>query len=468
MKSETITYNRLKKLKTKKDKKVVALMISIIVLIIVCLTIYATTDVFKTPKMLFYKYLIQGNLSQVTDQSYDEFVEQLYAHDTYDVSGTIKHHIEDPSIEDKSIIDLADGIVTNYEIRVDEHDRYVNLRSTYKDKEIINFELVDNDSKIGIKEKDFNTNYVMMDLSKLDETLEKLGINATDINDINKVHPCEIFDISKDVRKDIASKYIKHINTIIPRNDYTKKKNVEIEIQNKTYKCNVYTLKITGEELRTLYLRILEELKQDDLTLDLIVEKYNLLDTYKKDITKEEIRAVLDDLINKTEARGPDFGELEINIYENNSKTLRTEIKKDKINNTDTICIDVLKDKTNATVLVNINKDNKESEILIAREKLDEDEEKYKIIFTKENTKFILDMINETHKGVEVNIPHFNENNSINISEAPEDKIDRAIQLIEEMYNHTVDRFSVVGFPKEALQEFVRERVSKIEIGNEN
>lgn len=468
MRSENITYRRLKKIKGQKDKKVVALMISVIVLIIVCLIIYVTTDVFKTPKMLFYKYLIQGNLSQVTEQSYDEFVEQLYEHDTYDITGTIKHHIEDPTIENTSVIDLADGIVTNYEIKIDEHDRYINLRSAYKGHNLINFELVDNDSKVGIKEKDFDNKYVMMDLSKLHETLEKLEIDATDINDISKFHRCEFFDISKEVRKNIASKYIKHVNELIPRRDYTKQKNVEIDIQDTTYKCNVYSLKVPGEELRTLYLRILKELKQDDVTLDLIIEKYNMADAYKKDITKEELIVELDRIINEVESRGPDLGELEINVYENNSRTLRTEIKKDKINNVDSICIDVLKDKNNATVLVKIIKDNEKSEILIAREKIDENVNEYKIIFTKGTTKFMLDMINEKHKGVEVHIPHFSEENSINISVAPKEKMDKAIKLIEEMYNHTIEKFSLVGFPKDALGEFILKRFTKIDSINYN
>lgn len=468
MRSEDITYKRLKKIKGQRDKKLVALMISIIVLIIVCLIVYATTDVFKTPKMLFYKYLIEGNLSQVTEQTYDEFVEQLYEHDTYDITGTIKHHLEDPTIENDSIIDLADGIVTNYEIKVDEHNRYINLKSAYKGHNLINFEVVDNDSKIGIKEKDFDNNYVMMDLSRLHETLEKLEIDATDINDVSKFHRCEFFDISKEARKNIASKYIKHINELIPRKDYTKQKNVEIDIQNKTYKCNVYTLKITGEELRTLYLRMLKELKEDDLTLDLIIEKYNMADAYKKDITKEKLIEGLDKIINEVESRGPDLGDLEINVYENNSKTLRTEIKKDKITNVDSICIDVLKDKNNATVLVNINKDNEESEILIAREKIDENVNEYKVIYIKGTTKFILEMMNETHKGVEVHIPHFNEENAINISEAPKEKMDKAIKLIEAMYNHTMEKFSLIGFPKEVLGEFILKRFTKIDAINYN
>lgn len=453
--NENITYKKIKRLKSKKSKQVIALRISIVVLLLLLGVIYFTTDLFKSPKTLFYKYLIVSNLNQISTQSYDDFVEELYEHDTYDITAYIQHSIKDTTIEDTSTIDLANGITTNLEIKVDEHDTYLHLKAAYENEELFNFEAIDNDSMVGAKGKNLQDKYMVVDLGKLSETLEKLGLDSTGIGDIEQFHRCEFLDISKENRETILKTYMKYIDDVIPKSNYSVEKNVEIDVNDKTYKCNAYTLKLTDEQIQAIYLGMLNELREDDLTLGLIVEKYNMVNLYKTDITKEMIVADIDRIISEADSKVPGTGRIEITVYENNSRTIRTEINKITDEETDSVCIDVTKLKDGATVFIKNNIDNTETDLLIARQQIDEYKNQYKFVYTKNAKEIQFNVTSEVHKGVDVNIPHFSKENSINLTEADEENIDKVKKEFEKLYNNGKNKFEEIGLPKGLMKELI-------------
>lgn len=449
-----------------KSKNVKILLLLTIILLLLFGIVYATTDIFKSPRTLFYKYLISGNVSNITEKDYDEFLNNINEQKPYEVLGDITFKYEDKKITNNFASAILENMKFNYNMQIDNKNknRYVNIKANYNNNQVLNLELANNDMTIGIKEEDLQDKYISIDLSKLKETLEKLGIDTTEVYNASSYDMYNLYYISKEDRKTIYTTYKKILYTQIPTKDYSVKKNVEIEVNGNKYKCNAYTLKVTDEELNVLYRKMLEELKNDELTLNLIVEKYNMANMCEKDITKEELIRKIEKKIDELSLEGPKYETTAITVYENNSKTIRTEI----INGEDIICVDSTKTKDNTLVLIKTNIDNTKDEILLSSEDKSENEKEYKIIYTQGSIKF---KVNITSKisNMQSNIMKLNKDNSNNISEMTEEEIKRFNdEFMNSVNSFILKKLNIIGISNEMLQLFNIEEDNKTTIENDS
>ncbi len=449
-----------------KSKNVKILLLLTIILLLLFGIVYATTDIFKSPRTLFYKYLISGNASNITDKDYDEFLNDINEQKPYEVLGDITCKFEDKKVTNNLASGILENIKFNYNIQIDNKNknRYANVKANYNNNQVLNLELANNDMTIGIKEEDLQDKYISIDLSKLKETLEKLGMDTTEVYNASSYDIYNLYYISKEDRKTIYNTYKKILYTQIPTKDYSVKNNVEIEVNGNKYKCNAYTLKVTDEELNTLYIKMLEELKNDELMLNLIVEKYNMANLYEKDITKEELLRKIQKKIDELSLEGPKYETIEITVYENNSKTIRTEI----INDKDSICVDTTKTKNNLLVLIKRNVDNTKDEILLSSEDKSENEKEYKIIYTQGSIKFKTNITSKI-SNVQSNIMRLNNDNSNNISEMTEEEIKNFNdELMNNVNSFIIKKLNGIGISNEILQLFNIEEDNKTIIENDS
>lgn len=404
-------------------KKNMIKILIILVIILLALTgvVYFATDLFKTPRTLFYKYLINGNVDNVIGMNYDEFLEQTKVLKSYENSGSLKFSLNSTNVSDITLANELDkiDISYNYKVNSDSKKEYLNLIGNYNSKQLTNIELMRNNSIIGIREKDLDEKYIAIDTSKMKETSELIGMNQTDTdlyNYFDNIDLYNIYYISKEDRNTIINTYKDILYNSISKKNYTVEKNVNIKANGENYKCKAYKLTMTNEEISKLYTNVLETLKGDDLTLNLIVEKYNMLYQYNK-ITKEELAKNIQKEIDKESFKNIEDGSISIVVYESNSRTIRTEIVK----NNENAYVDTTKNKDDLTILCKINSDKAKEEILYNEKNISENEQSVKIIFTKGNTKFKVNIKNKTEYDSNNNIEDLDESNSNNISEMNEE-----------------------------------------------
>ena len=152
---------------------------------------------------------------------------------------------------------------------------------------------------------------------------------------------------------------------------FSKEKNAEITVNGEKVKTNAYSLKLNEVEAYDILISLLQTLKDDDTTLDLIIdkaEKSNLkymieqslsstnyssdsisstlnttTVTFNKDYLKNSIQSMIDDLQNSKSDVSSD-NTMKITIYVNNKKPIKIELF---ANDESKFNLDITKDNNN-------------------------------------------------------------------------------------------------------------------------
>lgn len=436
-----------------KNNKVKILIILLVILVLLIALVYFMTDLFKSPKSLFYKYLINGNLENLTDMDYDKFLETIKSQKPYADSGSIKIKFETNDENNKMVSGALNKINVNYETKIDnnEQNQYIHIRGNYDNSELLNIEMLKNKSIIGLKEQDLNDKYISIDMSKLKETLEKYGISDSKIYNIsNENNLYTLYYISKEDRNTIVNNYKEILLNKKYNKNYSVERNVEIDVNGNNYKCNAYKLSMTNQELNELYIELLEKLKTDELTMNLIIEKYNMSNLSNKPLTKELLIKNIQNEIDEISAEKADDGNISVIVYENNSKTIRTEIIKDNNN----VCIDITKSNNNLILLIKNNIDNVKSEMLLNINNISETETEYKIIQSKGKEKLKIEIVNKRENNIQTAIETLNKENSNNISEMNDEELQNFNNEISNNFSaYLMKKLNVLGISNEIVSD---------------
>ena len=99
----------------------------------------------------------------------------------------------------------------------------------------------------------------------------------------SKIDINSIFDFTDEEKQQLANKYIGIIQSNISAEKYYKQSNAMITINNKSIQANAYSIKLTIEEYNNLYIKILEQIANDEIILSRI-------DLIEDEITKNNYR----------------------------------------------------------------------------------------------------------------------------------------------------------------------------------
>lgn len=285
-----------------KNKKLLIIPIVLIILLVlgagISAIIYFQTDLFKSPKQLFFKYL--GNSFDFDkefdyDKSLLEYKEQ--SEKSYTSNGDITLSFNyDESQNDLSnyknssssnVRSSSENIMNNFKDALDKtkieysaksiptkQKYHMNIKPIYNNTEITNLELLSSGDNYGIKINDLYDKYIYVENNNLKEFASKLGINSNTIPDkIKKRNMYELLYIAPETRKQISKKYTNFLDKKLTKDMFTKQKNVSTSVNGEDVTANSYTLTLNGEQTHNILTSFLQELKDDDLTLDLLIQK---------------------------------------------------------------------------------------------------------------------------------------------------------------------------------------------------
>lgn len=375
-----------------KNKKILIIPIVIIILLValagVSAFLYFKTDLFKSPKQLFFKYLGES-VSSTKNFNYDKSLanykelSQKSSKSTGEITGSITDNSSNTSSSSKSIEDAINNSKIEYSIEsIPSKNKYhASIKPTYNDSEITNLELLADNDSYGAKCTDLYDKYVYFENNNLKTLVSKFGIDSKYIPDkLEKVDIYELLNISADSRTQIVDRYQKLLDSKLTKDMFTSNKKVTTSVNGTNVKANAYTLTINGEHAYDILLSFFQTLKDDDQTLDLIIEKceksgvtkayetqeniqssiYSISSdnnddeiqiTFTKDSLKDDIQTLIESLQDSKDNFSADES-IQIIVYSYKGKTAKIEFKNGS-DETSAFSIEITHNKSEEIITLN-------------------------------------------------------------------------------------------------------------------
>lgn len=374
-------------MKMSKKKIVIISIVSILVIAgAVFAYLYFCTDLFKQTKELFYEYVGKAATTE-GNYTYQDMLDDLKNAQTksFTSKSTIGFELNDKgsslsSVKNQAAYSALKDLKLNVETKSNPNDKKAacTIGIEYGNNKITDLKFVKTNDLYGIKSDLLDNKFIALENNNLKDFVAKLGVNASFIP--NKIEEIDLYDllyVSKENQDKISNTYKKVLKDSIPSSNYTKLDNVNKTVNGQEQNLTGYSLKITSKDLSNILNNLLNTAKDDDTTLDIIVEKLNkIMETpliktslesyqamanskpvlsnnllgntslgnttsiYAKQkeftipkITKETIKQSLEQITNQlkvsTEATANvgDSQMLEFIVYESNGKTAKMELK---------------------------------------------------------------------------------------------------------------------------------------------
>ena len=338
-----------------RKKRRLILIISIVLVLLILLTlfvlVYINTDMFKSNKTLFMKYLGQntqnmnGVYTQISQKSdYENSLEQS----KYTVNTQINvNNTENLGTTEENTDNIINQLKIVAEGQVDKANQYNYQRMNLYNGEnsLLGLEYIQNSNTYGLRFSDLFQQFLLVDNNNLQELFSKLGYSNEEISNIPNQNDFEQLganqlEISEEEKETLSNRYIGIIESGISSQNFSKEQNQTIEIDGKSVQVNAYSVTLTKEQLNNMYLAILEQLKSDEIilgkldTIQAKIDQFNQLsqntDSSVENSTeslRDSFTNVIDETMSQINQNNIGQDETTITVYENMKNTVRTAIQ---------------------------------------------------------------------------------------------------------------------------------------------
>ena len=308
-----------------KSKKI--LIISIIIILILVLAIagavfgylYMKTDIFKSDKELFAKYISQNleTLEKFSDIQTIKEYEELKDQEKYESDTTMKATYSEGGEVSNNINNLSAKI--NAQKDSSEEYFYADGQISLGEQKYLESELIRDKGIYGVRFTDVAKQFITIkDDENLANVADDLGTDTKTlekaINVLGGVSKVSETIISSEDSEQLKNKYLSILTDAIAQGDFTSNKKAKITYQNNTISAKSYTVSLTNEQVENLLIQILNNIKDEDVIM-------NNLGSYKEKY-QEEINNKINELTNEKEVPA-----VKITVYEQNQNNIRTVIE---------------------------------------------------------------------------------------------------------------------------------------------
>lgn len=336
-----------------RKKRIAILVISIILAIFIILGIlgflYLKTDAFKSNENLFAKYFVQNFDAIEILKSEDTLgIENALNTNKYtsELNGQIQY-TENMGTSDENKNSNINNVGIKISSNIDKQNSYSyrDISIGTNEQDLVKFEYLNQDQTYGIRLNDIQQ-FVSIENNEQNEIIQEFGIgNIEGLQ--KKIDINSIFGFTEEEKQTLINTYMKIIQSNISENKYYKQKQTLITVNNQDVTTNAYYIKLTIEEYNNLYIKILEQIVNDEIILsriDLIEneikEKYS--DYNQDEKLREKFINLIREKIEKIQSTNIGSEEVKITVYEKDMKTVRTSIEK----TTNKIIIDLYNDSS--------------------------------------------------------------------------------------------------------------------------
>ena len=249
----------------------------------------------------------------------------------------------------KTINNSKITIETNADVKNRNTQNKIGLYS--KDSEVLTMDVVTNGTTVGLGCEDLYDKYVTVSVEDLLDKLQEDGTYDEEqvemISNIltksSNLDMYELLYISDDDLKHFDKTYRNALQTMIPKNCYSKKSGVKVEVDGKDEKTTAYYLTLNGPDAYEFVENLTDTVKDDDVLSRLITDKANLVlestglsesiksYTGSSKLKQSQVEAAIDTLCDnlldelKSIKEYDDSG-IKVAVYTKNNKLVKIEL----------------------------------------------------------------------------------------------------------------------------------------------
>lgn len=325
-----------------KRKNLIKLLIifsTILIIIGIIATVYLKTDLLKSKKQIFYKYLFCNQILEILPNKIDDNMKSYSSTGNiefiYDYNNEIETMKQDEiaqNIESNvKKLEKIQELTGNIESKVDKTNQkeYHNINLKKDDKKIMNIEFVRDNDKYAFKSKQLVNAYIGLENNNITDLANKMGIenteNLPEKIDLSKIYEA-LFEISKDEKEHIIETYKNIMIQEVEDKNYEKKEKQNIIINNSNYVTNMYSLTLSKAESIDLAIKMLETLKEDSITLNLITNKVKTINQNSEYTNINKVHQKIEEYIGELKALEKTENEfIRIDLYINKNQVKKID-----------------------------------------------------------------------------------------------------------------------------------------------
>ena len=318
------------------DNKIKIIIIILIVLIflvgIVGTVLYFTTDMLKSSKILFQKYIAQDmqNIVDVFEVSKEEQnIDLLRKSDYKEATNATLKYLEKENDEQEVYTIKEEGINKDQ-----ENSSYRNISMLYGDNVLMSVDLLSQNNTFGFRLANLVQQFVSVQNATVPYFVSSMGLDGSIFQETLKgVDVAGLLDFSDEEVEQLTNTYMSLVLKDLDKAHYSSKRNSIITLNNKeSVTTNAYTLTITKNELDKLYKKLLNQAINDNI----ILAKLDSIDSKIKEAgfkeaegksLKEQYISNLKEIVDGLEYQGEDSRKISVTVYEQKGRTVRTLIK---------------------------------------------------------------------------------------------------------------------------------------------
>jgi len=304
---------------------IIAIVVVIVVILLAIAGIFVVmhTDLFKSNKTLFWKYVGLGLENTAQQNTQLEDIEKLKLQSPYTVNGELT-----ASATDKDLNTVLEKMKVNIETQTDKVNNYTHTSTKlgYANATIFNLDYANDDDIYALKSDEIVTVYLGVRNENLNVLFQKLGVTATfELPDkISPINYKELINLSDEEKEHIKQTYTDVIVNSITEDSYSKQTQAVIEKDGVSYNTTSYRLDLTGVQISEIITNVLNTLKTDSITLNILTTKAKTLGLAEEYTTIDGINSLIDDLIS--ELQEIEITDTSFVVYSYKGETIATEI----------------------------------------------------------------------------------------------------------------------------------------------
>ena len=318
------------------DNKIKIIIIILIVLIFLVgiggTVLYFTTDMLKSSKILFQKYIAQDmqNIVDVFEVSKEEQnIDLLRKSDYKEATNATLKYLEKENDEQEVYTIKEEGIN-----KAQENSSYRNISMSYGDNVLMSVDLLSQNNTFGFRLANLVQQFVSVQNATVPYFVSSMGLDGSIFQETLKgVDVAGLLDFSDEEVEQLINTYMSVVLKDLDKAHYSSKRNSIITLNNKeSVTTNAYTLTITKNELDKLYKKLLNQAINDNI----ILAKLDSIDSKIKEAgfkeaegksLKEQYISNLKEIVDGLEYQGEDSRKISVTVYEQKGRTVRTLIK---------------------------------------------------------------------------------------------------------------------------------------------
>lgn len=457
-----------------RKKKRIVIIVTITVLLIIFtisfVLLYIHTDMFRSDATLFAKYLGKNveNIDAIYQKIGESEFNQLLQQNKYTSKTQVKmNYIEGKGTTSENTQNSINTLQLNIKGQTDKANEYdyQDIELVKDDNDLAKVEFIQNGNIYGIRFSDLFNQYIVANNENLKSLFQKMDYDEESLANLPDTIKFskdlkQSFQLSIEEKQNLQANYINIFDLNVSKDKFSKQKGQTIQMAGKTINANVYILTLTKEQMNNIILKILEQLKQDEIILSRIDKIQMLLPIYQTNQNKdlrENFRTNIDNIIDKITRNNIGQEEAKILVYENNQTTIKTVLQNDDYE----INIDLLPQDEQNYLQVSYQ-DTQNKKILTYQDTKNEININWKNTKDRNTTQYSLHIQQEMNqnKGMQ-NIVAEYEDGSNKIQTIVEQQIELVNKLEEVTINHE-NSINLSTLEKEQLESILQQVKDKL------